>query len=133
MSALSGITATLVHMNFILLNLESKWTGIFVKNLIKSTIGKKPIISIGTYARKYNGLISNHNSSADRIKQLKLLKANSRESSDTTDKNREVHLYSSSKKRNSNIPLDTAAHLPRIPKKKPKLDSAAGPSNIHKK
>ena len=94
-------------------------------------IGKKPIILIGTYANKY-GWDYNHNSSAERIKQLKLLKANSRESSDTTDKNREVHLYSSSKKRNSNIALDTAAHLPRIPKKKQKLDPAAGPSNIRK-
>ena len=123
---------TLEHMNFILLNLESKWTGISVNKLIKLMIGKKPIISIGTYPNKYYDWDYNHNSSAERIKQLKLLKANSRESSDTTDKNREVHLYSSSKKRNSNIALDTAAHLPRIPKKKQKLDSAAGPSNIRK-
>ena len=131
MSALFGTMVILVHMNFILLNLESKWTGISVNKLIKLMIRKKPIISIGTYANKY-GWDYNHNSSAERIKQLKLLKANSRESSDTTDKNREVHLYSSSKKRNSNIALDTAAHLPRIPKKKQKLDSAAGPSNIRK-
>ena len=119
-------------MNFILLNLESKWTGISVNKWIKLTIGKKPIILIGTYANKFYAGGYYHNSSAERIKQMKLLKANSRESSDTTDKNREVHLYSSSKKRNSNIALDTAAHLPRIPKKKQKLDPAAGPSNIRK-
>ena len=96
-------------------------------------IRKEPIILIGNYAKKYYRCFSYHNSSAERIKQIKILKANSRESSDTTDKNREVHLYSSSKKRNSNIALDTAAHLPRIPKKIRKLDSASGTSNIHKK
>ena len=59
--------------------------------------------------------------SIDRKKELKLMKANNRESSNTTDKNREVgYLYSSSKKRNRDITLDTASHLPRIPKKKKK-------------
>ena len=69
--------------------------------------------------------------SADKIKRTKINKAKNRNSSNQTDSNRKVaYMYSSSKKRNKDIKVDTTAGLPKIPKKK--QDSGAGPSKISK-